>query len=227
MTALDLPMNQGDASRVTARIKILLTTIVETTEKVVDLIEQAKAGEAWRPLGYESWTSYVAAEFSEALAGLQRLERIPIVEKLSATGMSQRAIASVTSTSVGTVNSDLRSAGVQVLNTSSPDVANSVVGLDGKAYLRHGRPTAEGMSELAADVPAPTRRKPRRPLPDQYRDAVEDLERVVDRLARLTEDDRFESNAARVLHLVDRVARARERLHDDVAMPGLRTGGAA
>lgn len=191
MSALELPMNRDEASRVTTRIKILLTTIMETSEKMVDLIEQAEAGQAWRPLGYESWTSYVAAEFSEALAGLQRPERIPIVEKLSAIGMSQRAIAIVTSTSVGTVNSDLRSAGVQHPNTSSPDVTNNVVGLDGKAYLRHGRPTANGMSEIVANVPAPKKAQRRNPLPDRYRSAIWELDKAISRLEKIQADDRF------------------------------------
>lgn len=189
MSALDVTMTQTEAAQVTSRIKLLLSSITETTDKLIGLIEQAEAGQAWQALGYASWTAYVAAEFRESLAGLARAERIPIVEKLSSTGMSTRSIAAVTDVGKSTIDRDLH----QVSHTGTP-----ALGTDGKVYLRNGRPTAAGMVDLAGDVP-PVRPKPRRrPLPDAYRDAFEDLEKALGRLERLTGDERFAGNRERL-----------------------------
>ena len=97
--------------------------------------------------------------------------------------MSTRAIASVTGVSNATVSRD------------RAGVANQtpVTGLDGKVYVRRGRPTSEGMQELAESVPAVRRR---RPLPDAYRDALATLEKTLARLERLHADDRFARFAA-------------------------------
>ena len=191
MTSLEIAMSATEAKQVTARIKLLLASVTETIEKVFSLVEQAESGQAWRALEYPSWTAYVAAEFSDALAGLDRALRVPISAKLSQTGMSTRAIASVTGASVGTVHNDIVESGVQSLNTSTE---KPVAGLDGKSYLRNGRPTAGGMQELSDAVP-PVRQKPRRrPLTAAYWDAVYDLDKVVRRLEKLHADDRFANN---------------------------------
>ena len=185
-------MPATEAKQVTARLKLLLGTLAENTAKVLSLIELAEHGKAWQALGYPSWTAYVRTEFSGAVAGLARAERVPITAKLAEAGMPVRAIAAVTGTSVGTVHNDTVESGVQRLNTSTPD--KPVAGLDGKSYLRNGRPTAGGMQELSDAVP-PVRQKPRRrPLPDAYRDAVYDLDKVVRRLEKLHADDRFANN---------------------------------
>ncbi len=57
-----------------------------------------------------------------------------------------------------------------------------VTGADGKPYQPGQR------------RPAEARRRPRRPLPDAYRDAVEDLRKAAARLQRLHTDDRFTSH---------------------------------
>lgn len=58
-----------------------------------------------------------------------------------------------------------------------------VTGLDGKTYTR---------------PPAAPRATPRRPLPDQFFDAAYDMTRAVEKVARLTEDDRFPQNVEKV-----------------------------
>lgn len=200
MTALEITMTTSEAKQVTERIKLLVGQIVDTSDKVVQLIEKAKAGEAWRVLGYGSWTAYVTAEFAGALEGLARAERVPIVAKLSETGMSTRAIATVVGAGKSTIDRDLD----QVSHDGTPDLNISsetyTSGLDGKTYLRNGRPTAKGMTELANAVP-PVQSRPRRsPLPDAYSRALHDLENVVSRLQRLHADDRFPANRAKLDH---------------------------
>jgi hypothetical protein len=206
MTSLDIAMTTTEARQVTTRIKLLIGSIAEATEKVLTLIEQAEAGKAWRALEYDSWTAYVAAEFSDALTGLARAERLPIAAKLSKNGMSVRAVASVTGTSVSTAHHDIASAGVRVPNTST-------TGTDGKTYLRNGKPTARAMQELADAVPAP---RPaagrRRPLVDAYWDLAHDLERRVERLAGLHADERFGRNRERVAGHRAQLVQARDAL---------------
>jgi hypothetical protein len=100
-------MTEPEAVEITAKIKLLVRQITSYTEKVLEYIEDAKTREAWKALGYSSWTLYVSEEFTDALAGLRRVDRVPIVEKLSATGMSTRAISPVVGVSQGQVVKDL------------------------------------------------------------------------------------------------------------------------
>lgn len=233
MSALEVVMTESEATQTTARIKLLLSTITETTEKVVGLIEKAEAGRAWEVLGYPSWTAYVAAEFAESLAGLQRAERIPVVQKLSGTGMSTRSIAAVTGVSVGTVHSDVNASGVQSLNTSIAEVGDATIGTDGKSYprprsasfLASGKPDAATVEEFGRSVPQSAPRPRRKPLDRAYRDAVYDLQRAVERLQRLTGDDRFAANAGELFArngvVIEQAIRT---LHDEVSMPLVRGG---
>lgn len=59
-----------------------------------------------------------------------------------------------------------------------------VTGLDGKTY----QPPA----------PKPTRATPRRALPDQFFDAAYDMSKAIEKVARLTADDRFPQNIEKV-----------------------------
>lgn len=69
----------------------------------------------------------------------------------------------------------------EIPKITSTTPTNVVVGMDGKSYPTYPRSRT------------PSRRK-RLPLPDAYRDAVYDLRRAVEKLDRLTADDRFVTN---------------------------------
>ncbi len=191
----------GDASRRRDRIKLLIGSMTTTTEKLGELLDAARAASDHASLGYASWTAYIAGEFSGSLAGLNLALRREVVGTLTETGMSTRAIAEVTDVSHSTVVRDHR----QVVHDAPPapdgprpasefktmvselgaPSRRRVTGTDGKSYSA----TAAAPSEPAA----PPKRH-RRPLPDAYRDAVYDLDKVVQRLARLHQDDRFPTN---------------------------------
>jgi hypothetical protein len=87
----------------------------------VDAIWQLKVAwdsEDWKTLGYASWQEYTASEYANGKAVvLTKAERQELAAALHDT-MSVRAIAVVLGVSVGTVASDLKTAGVQELNTS-------------------------------------------------------------------------------------------------------------
>lgn len=107
-TAAPLPVVASDASRRRDRIRLLLGSITETTEKLADLIEAARDSEDHVVLGFSSWTAYVAAEFSGLLAGLGTADRRVAVHALATSGMPTRAIAEVAGISQSTAARDVR-----------------------------------------------------------------------------------------------------------------------
>jgi hypothetical protein len=174
----------GDLTAAEARA---LTDRIRGTLTIAhDLIASAYTGRAWVALGYESWDAYCAGEFTEArMVRLEREQRREIVASMRSAGMSTRAIASGIGVDQKTVVNDLRSGE----ESSSPEQGHrvDVIGQDGKTYTPPpSRPT-----------PAPSAPQ-RRALTDSFFDAVFDLGKVLDRVIRLTEDDRFTRNAQQV-----------------------------
>lgn len=187
--ALDVPMSKVEAESVTMSIRYTLKAVASSWAKAVDLMEKAEAGGAWKVLGHPSWTAYVTAEFGDILKGISRDDRRPVVAKMRELGMSTRAIGEVVGVDQKTVVNDLR-AGEEA---SSPA---KVTGKDGKTYpvrkartLPSGKLDAATVEAMGKAVP-PVRRRP--PLIDQFNKAGADLGRVIARLRKLTEDDRFQ-----------------------------------
>jgi hypothetical protein len=148
------PLDVARARRLTKRLREALTV-------AVDLLGQAFDGRAWEALGYASWEEYCTAELPElAQVRMPLEERRSAVAELRGRGMSTRAIAAPLGLSVGTVHSDLKSAGVQLATVTS---------LDGRQ-----RPSA-----APAAVPAPRRPKTARVV-DVVRSAGAEGVSVVD-----------------------------------------------
>jgi len=195
------------ATRRRDRIKLLLSAMTATTEKIAELLEAAQTDGDHRALGYASWTAYVAGEYAESLAGLSAAARRPAVAALAEGGLSTRAIAEIAGVGQSTVGRDLQvtRSGSPVLDGPRPasefksmvaemgaPSRRRVTGTDGKSY-----------SAIAAASSAPAAPRPRRrpPLPDSYGTAVWDLGKLVDRLERLHADDRFRANRESVRQL--------------------------
>ncbi len=189
----------------------LTTRIRQTSSVLVAMIEKAYAGRIWIALGYESWADWWDTEIGEPLR-LDREDRRELVASLRDHGMSIRALATVTGTSVGTVHADVR---CSELNTSSePDEIidaehratlhrrfssaegtdggahapgpppNKVVGLDGKRY----KPASAGSS-------APTTQRRRRfEKVHSYYKMETDARRLANKLEAVVADDRFNKN---------------------------------
>lgn len=208
-------MTSIEAERITSRIADKLDSIADDYEQVVPLIGEALTRNAWKSLGYASPTDYVSERFSGSLKRLPLEVRRPVVKELSEAGMSTRSIAPVIGASRMAVQRDLDS-GVTHRDTSpapkpdaellagaewSPETdedeprftdepghiqpvtgnwglpkSEKILGPDGKQYTR-------------PEPKEPVDRRP--PLPEQIFNAVYDLGKVVDRLERLVEDDRF------------------------------------
>lgn len=212
-----------DARRLTERIRLTAHSARESIEKLHVLVDQAKDGNAHLALGFQSWTAYLSEVLGEEPLRLARDQRQELVGYLAGEGMSTRAIAPIVGASIGQVHADkqvfrnehltkpeaeaFRDDEVrryeESLEGSDPqEAARSVVaaafaqrdepaepakvtGLDGKSYMKPA-PNAE------------PRQPNRRALPDQARDAGQELRKATERLERLMADDRFGRNKQEV-----------------------------
>lgn len=193
MTDIALP-TQEQARALTDRIKIAV-------EGTWQLIREAYTTRTWAVLGYDTWDAYCTAEFGNARLALPREERQEVVASLRESGLSTRAIASATGLSQSTVTRA----------TESNESVAAVIGVNGKTYTVTREP--EVVDAELADEPAryePPKAK-RRPLPEAFTDAGRDLGRAAERLARLTEDDRFAKNRDTTRHQVPELLGALER----------------
>lgn len=195
----------NDAVKRRDEIKLSLTTITKRTSKLADLIEAAQAAEDHLVLGYDSWISYITEEFEGLLGRMHRELRRAAIQKLTTAGMSSRAIAEELGVSQATVSRDQRQVS-QNDSPAAPEPPRVIHGRDQKSYPR----------PIGQQKP-----RQRRPLPDAYRDALYDLEKVVERLQRLHADDRFERNQPDLREYqqnrLDRVTELLIELNDDLS----------
>jgi transposase-like protein len=189
-----LPTHE-EARALTDRIKIAV-------EGTWQLIREAYTSRTWAVLGYDTWDAYCTAEFGNARLRLPREERQEVVASLRDSGLSVRAIASATGVARNTVREDLREVG----QFDPPEIR----GADGKTYTVIREPEVVDAELVDEPVrPEPPKVK-RRPLPEAFTDAGRDLTRAAERLARLTEDDRFARNRETTHHQVPELLGALE-----------------
>lgn len=193
-------MDPAEARRLTERIRLTATTFAESRDKLIDLVGQAKSGNAHVALGYGSWTDYLADVLGDEPLRLARDDRRELVAALSAEGMSTRAIAPIVGAGHVTVSRDL-AAGVPDETPAPMPTRPPITGRDGKTYTPPPpKPPANVDPETGEIAPAPARdRAPsRRPLTDAFNDAAYDLLKVAERIERLITDDRWPQNAEKV-----------------------------
>jgi transposase-like protein len=205
-----LPTHE-EARALTDRIKIAV-------EGTWQLIREAYISRTWAVLGYDSWDAYCTDEFGETRLRLPREERQEVVASLRDSGLSVRAIASAVGVNKETVSRD-----IQVSGNQTPEIQ----GADGKTYTVTREPEvidAELVDEPARPEPPKVKR---RPLPEAFTDAGRDLTRAAERLARLTEDDRFAKNRETTHHQVPELLGALEHTARLVTAMNLPAAGAS
>lgn len=175
-------MSERDATQLTEKIRITAHNYADARQKLQGYVAEAKAGNAHLALGYASWTAYLADVLGEEPMRLARGERQEMVQMLSAEGMSTRAIAPIVGASQKTVARDVAT---ESFDSVEPP---SVTGVNGKTYTRPD-PQPE---------PAAPQTPKRPPLPEQFFNTIYDLTRNLDRLKKLTEDDRYPANKEKV-----------------------------
>lgn len=122
-------LSEDGARRLTERIRIAATNYTEAKAKVLQLVDEAKAGSAHVVLGYKSWTAYLSDVLSDEPLRLARDDRRELVAHLADEGMSRRAIAPIVGVSDGTVQRDLEVVRAVPVDTS---VVRTTTGLDGR-----------------------------------------------------------------------------------------------
>lgn len=213
-------MTQVEAERITSRIADKLDSIADDYGQVLPLIGEALTRNAWKSLGYASPTDYVSERFSGSLKRLPLEVRRPVVKELSEAGMSTRTIAPIVGTSQSSVDRD-----IQVTRSGSPAPKSDAELLAGAEWSPeavedeprltdepgHIQPVTGNWNLPKSDKiigpdgkhytrPEPKEpQKPRRnPLPDQFFKAIYDLQKNIERVERLIEDDRFQQNKEQI-----------------------------
>lgn len=150
-------MDPTEARRLTERIRLTATTFADSRERLIELVGQAKAGNAHLALGYGSWTDYLADVLGDEPLRLARDERRELVAALSAEGMSTRAIAPIVGAAPKTIARDLESRVSD--DTPAPTPRPAITGRDGKSYTPPApKPPANVNADTGEIAPAPTPR---------------------------------------------------------------------
>ncbi|WP_029289152.1 hypothetical protein [Cellulomonas sp. HZM] len=144
------PLSVVDAQALTNRIRQAARDVGDRVARLLELVDQAIAGDAWTALGYDSVAAYLVDTLEPMRLPIE--QRRQVTGWLSGRGLSTRAIAPILSVDQKTVSNDRRilasvpaSAGEE---SSSP--ASAVIGLDGKTYS--AAPRLQVVPALADDV---------------------------------------------------------------------------
>jgi hypothetical protein len=165
-------LSAGEAQRLTQRIKQTASGVREGLFRLRNLLDEAKASNAWQVLGFASWTAYLADALGDEPLRVSRAERSEIVGYLAGEGLSTRAIAPIVGVAHKTVARDLEApvsndtpaqqepvavvmANGEIVETKP---AAPIVGLDGKTYQRP-EPKAPPVGDAAEVVTAETESK--------------------------------------------------------------------
>ena len=196
MTAVAAPetpaLNREQAQRLTERARLVATTLMEARAKLFTIMTEAQEGRVWEALDMPNIQAWAAFTFSETpLAQLSRDDRRVLVKELSDEGFGTRPIAAVVGTDHSTVSRDIKAVSV----ATATDGPRQVHGADG-ITRSYPKPEPVTVDHKTGEI---AQRKPnRRPIVDQYRDAVYELRKAVERIERLHADDRFNRNAAAI-----------------------------
>ena len=95
MSAEIVRLDEGQARRLTERIRLTAHSARESLTRLRDLVDEAQRAEVHVTLGYASWTAYLADVFGEEPMRLPRDQRQELVGYLAGEGMSTRAIAPI------------------------------------------------------------------------------------------------------------------------------------
>lgn len=182
-------LSEGEAQRLTKRIKLVASDVLDKWFKLQNLVEEAKNKSAWSVLGYPSWTAYLADTLGSEPMRLGRADRRELVAYLSGEGMSTRAIAPIVGVSQDTIVKDIKRGERSLSPESEPTSTTEtelvepreVTGLDGKTYTK-----------------SPSKPKRRRAVTDQARDVGWELRRAAERLTRIREDDRYSRHRSEI-----------------------------
>lgn len=187
-------LDADDARRLTERIRLIAGNVADNVEKLRDLVEQARVGEAHTALGYPSWTAYLLDVFGDEPLRLARDVRQELVAELAAQGMSSRAIAPIVGVTDRQVRNDIAG------GNDFPPVEQIVIHVDGATG--EVQPEREVTGLDGKSYSTPVQKQNRRALTDVAKDAGWDIRKAAERLDRIREDDRYSRNKEEVAALL-------------------------
>lgn len=223
VTRPEVPLTVITPDDVRASIRRAKKSLVDAANEVVWQIEM----EAWRTLGYPSWTAMREAEYGGVAFMVPSKDRPELVARIRAKGITQREAAATTGVTEQTIYNDERKArdpkylgrhqaegdviDAEVIEDDEPQV-DTKTGEVSDDYVTDqadiDTALADAGLETESETPAPapaqsvTRPEPqtprRRPLTDSFTDKRVELAKAVESLRRLTQDDRFPQNAEKV-----------------------------
>ncbi|GAB3125759.1 hypothetical protein [Glaciibacter psychrotolerans] len=218
-------MTHDEAETITEQITFRLDAIADNYEVVMPLIREAIERGAHDVLGYPSVGAYVSDQFGGALSRLGVEVRREVVRELSAAGMSTRAIAPIVGVTRQMVSKDIHANEVatelppelsdapgttqRLTGANSASEANfpalAAVNLDtGEVFdapttvtETHTVKTVTGLDGKTYKTQEP-KTPQRRALTETARDTGWELHKTIEKLQRITEDDRFTRNKEEV-----------------------------
>jgi len=181
--------------------------------------------EAWTKVGYASWDEMWDTEYQGIRVVVERSERPELVARGRDAGLSQEQMAKTFGVDQGTVSRDLNR---QMADEKDPNMQKHIEtpttttrtnsrGQERPASYaaKPKAPVTEPPPEPATDPPAKPRKTNRKPLPKQFDTAGWELRKAIERLERLTADDRFDTNKEAVApHLRGHLTNAIEVCQD-------------
>ena len=144
--------------------------------------------ETWVTLGYRSWDEMREAEYGGIAVIVPKEDRLDLVGRLHAAGLTQRSIAATIGVDERTIRRDLTTGQM----SGSDDVIEA---------------------EIVEDEVQPRPRR-RKPITDAFWTATYDLRKRVESIHRLTEDDRFQRNAETLAGHRNDLIRQRDLLNE-------------
>ena len=149
----EIPLQVITPADVRASIRRARASLEKAAGEIVWQIEM----EAWRTLGYSSWTAMREAEYGGAAFMVPSKNRPELVARICEAGLSKREAARTSGVDEGTVRNDLRRPGAEFsapANEPDDDVIDAeIVEDDGSTHVN--RETGEVLDTPKATDPAP------------------------------------------------------------------------
>lgn len=203
-------LSKREAKALDKRIRAASDKLSTASDNLLDLLEQAAAGQIHEALGLPSWTAW----FKDAvqIQVSDRFERKELAKLMAGKGMSQRAIAGSLGVSQKTVDRDLEG--------EEYEEGATVVSLDGAERPRNGKAKAD---DEPIDVEAeeiPDKPTPAADIVVAFNDEVANLWAAQSELVEFTHEEKWAGARKRVakqnLNNLQEVIAALQSIVDDL-----------
>lgn len=130
-----VPLQVITPNEVRASVRRAKKSLEDAAKEIVWQIEM----EAWRTLGYSSWTSMRESEYGGAAFMVPSKSRPEIVARIRAAGLTQKEIADTAGVNHATISRDLANAN----SADAPSTITNVNGVERPASYARTEPTSD------------------------------------------------------------------------------------